>query len=300
MKHIIPIFILTWFSIQDGVTQVLTLTGEDAIIARMKTTCGTTIEGKTRYGMWEGRGYSRVPGEKDKHLFNVVGINVRSCNVVEDEKRGIGFKSVSREIMMYLDPETNEILETWTNPWNGKEVDVLHVANDPVNMRGYRYEKNEDGSYPYPFKVRKYGDITYTSDEIPLYYDNPLGSEYQVYIGGAYHAMEIFNSSYRSDELLDKNVESLSHSYISWARAAQWLPWMQMGDKSGIMIFNATGFSTFDKGEIWPRLQKIIDERYPSYNVPPPLDDPRPKETRWTVFKNYMKDKKPLTVRSQH
>lgn len=300
MNKFILLLALSISFIIDGQSQELSLTEHEAVIGRQKATCGTTEEGKTRFGMWEGRAYSRVPGEKDKHLFNLVGINTRQCKVVEDPKRGRGFKSVSREIMMYLDPQTNEIMDMWTNPWTEKEVEVMHVANDPVNMRGFRYEKNEDGSFPYPFKVRKYEDITFTSDEIPLFYDNPLGSDYQVYVGGAYHAMEIFNSSYKSSELLDANVKSLTHSNIAWTRVAQWLPWMQMGSKAGIMIFNATGFSTFEKSEIWPRLQKIMDERYPLYNTPPPLDDDRVNETSWTVFKKAMEGKEPLKVRGGH
>ena len=277
--------------------QTITLEGKDAITARKKATCGTTEQGVTRYGMWEGRAYSRVPGEKDKHLFNVVGINTRQCTMVTDPIKGEGFKSVSREIMMYLDPVTDEILDTWTNPWNGNEVEILHVANDPVNMRGYRWEKTSEGKNVYPMPLRKYGDLTFSADEIPLFYDNPLGSDYQVYVGGAYHAMEIFNSIYRTDEILDNTKTRLTHSNIAWTRVAQWLPWMEMGSKTGIMIFNATGFSTFEKSEIWPRLQKILDERYPLYNTPPPLDDARPNETSWTVFKKHMKEKEKKTVR---
>ncbi len=300
MKNIYLVALIAVFGWTDMNSQEVVLTEREAVIARQKATCGTTEEGKTRFGMWEGRAYSRVPGEKDKHLFNLVGVNTRHCKVVEDPVRGRGFRSVSREIMMYLDPETNEIMDTWTNPWTEEEVEVLHVANDPVNMRGFRYEKNEDGSYPYPYKVRKYGEVTYTSDEIPLFYDNPLGSDFQVYVGGAYHAMEIFNTSYMTDEILDANVKSLSQSNIAWTRVAQWLPWMQMGSKSGIMIFNATGYSTFDRSEIWPRLQKIMNERYALYNTPPPLDDDRVNETSWTVFKKSMEGKEPLKVRGRH
>lgn len=297
MKYIIiPLLVLMCLPDQ-SYAQEVSLSGKDAVLARMKATCGTTEEGKTRFGMWEGRSYSRVPGEKDKHLFNVVGVNTRQCKVVDDPVRGMGFKSVSREIMMYLDPQTNEILDTWVNPWNGNEVDILHVANDPVNMRGFRYEKNEKGENVSPMKLRQYGELTFSADEIPLFYDNPLGSEYQVYVGGAYHAMEIFNSIYKSDEILDSDVKSLTHSNIAWTRVAQWLPWMEMGSKQGIMIFNATGFSTFEKSEIWPRLQKIMDERYPLYNTAPPLDDDRANETSWTVFKKHMESKEKKTVR---
>lgn len=298
MKYPILIaLVLSFFVTDNAYSQEVSLEGKDAILARMKATCGTTEEGKIRYGMWEGRAWSRVPGEKDKHLFNVVGINTRQCKVVEDDVKGMGFKSVSREIMMYLDPKTNEIMDTWTNPWNGNEVEVLHVANDPVNMRGFRYEKNDKGENVPPMKLRKYEDLTFSSDEIPLFYDNPLGSEYQVYVGGAYHAMEIFNSVYRSSEMLDSRKKYLTHSNVAWTRVAQWLPWMEMGSKQGIMVFNATGFSTFEKAEIWPRLQKIVDERFPLYNTPPPLDDDRPNETSWTVFKKHMENKKKKTVR---
>ncbi len=278
----------------------LRLSGYDAFQARQKMTCGTTEEGKTRYGIFEGRTYSRVPGEKDRLLFNVLGINVRHCSVIEDETRGKGFRSVSREIMVYLDPETNEILDRWDNPWTGKTVDVVHVANDPVNMRGYRYEKNEDGSTPDDFVGRKYGALTASSAEVPLFYSNPLGGEYQAYVGGIYHAMEIFNMFYDTKKLQSTRTKSVGQSMIAWSRVAQWLPWMEMGSKPGLQIFNATGFSTFDKDEIPAKLQAILDDRYPLYNTPPELDDPRPNETSWTVFKKYIADKKPEQEAGSH
>ncbi len=288
MNRIVIMLCLTLLGLPEMDAQRVFLKGKDAVIGRQKMTCGTTEEAKTRYGMWEGRSYSRVEGEKDKHLFNLIGINTRHCIVEEDPIRGTGFRSVSREIMMYLDPETNEIMDVWKNPWTGEEVEVLHVANDPVNMRGFRYEKDKDGNDVRPLELRQYEDLTFSSDEIPLFYNNPLGSEYQNNVGGHYHAMEIFNSIYKSKEMLDSNVKSLSHSNIAWTRVAQWLPWMHMGSKPGLMVFNATGFSTFDKSEIWPKLQQILDERYPLYNTPPPLDDDRPNETSWTVFKKHM------------
>ncbi|MEL6484756.1 MAG: DUF1838 family protein, partial [Bacteroidota bacterium] len=104
--------------------QVTEVEGLEAMIIRMKSTCGTTEEGLTRYGMFEGRAYSRVPGEKDKHLFNVLGINTRQCNMEDDPVRGKGFRSISREIMLYLDPETNEIMDVWENPWSGAKVEA--------------------------------------------------------------------------------------------------------------------------------------------------------------------------------
>ena len=263
----------------------ITLTGTDAFLATQKTICGTTEQGQPRYGVFEGRTYSRVPGEKDRHLFNVLGINVRHCMNLEDDVRGRGFRSFGREIMVYMDPETNEIIDTWENPWSGEEVEVMHVANDPVNLRAPMYERDENGEATMTANFRHYGEVVARSSEIPLFYTNPLGGEYQPYIGGTYHAMEIFNSFYNAEKLLDNDTASIGQSHLGWSRVAKWLPWFKMGDRAGVMVFNASGFSTFDKSKVPARLVEILDERYPLYWEPPELGDNRPNETSWTVFK---------------
>lgn len=158
--------------------------GAEALAWSMKTTCGTTEAGVTRYGMWEGRLYSRVPGEQDRVLFKVYGVNVRQCGRVQDAARGAGFRSVSREVMYYLDPTTGQPIDRWRNPWTGETVDVIHVANDPVNMRQPTFERREDGT-PHATSLRRYDDLLVASNEVPLFYRNPLGGEYQDYVGGA-------------------------------------------------------------------------------------------------------------------
>lgn len=256
--------------------------GEAAIEWSAKATCGTTEEGVTRYGMWEGRLYSRAPAEKDQVIFSVIGINTRQCARFTDAERGTGFRSVSREIMVYLDPVTNEIIDEWKNPWSGETVKVIHVANDPVNMRAPNYARRPDGS-PLRYTLRRYDDTLVSSSEVPLFYENPLEGDYQEYVGGQYHAMEIFNTFYRAEDFLDSRRKRVGESRISWQRISAWLPWMKMRDRPGLMVFNATGFSTFDEKKISPKLRQILESRYPQYLTPPPLDDARPNETTWTI-----------------
>lgn len=268
--------------------EAVVFSGRQAWEIGRKSTCGTLEDAVPRYGIFEGRAYSRVPGEKDRHLFDLLGINTRQCGTVRDDERGDGYRSVSREIMMYLDPETNEVIDEWHNPFTNQTVTVVHVANDPVNMRAPSYEKTADGGRR-EVTLRRYGDMLVSSSEFPLYYDNPLGSPYQAYVGGHYHAMEMFNTFYDASELA--SAPALSISRLAWSRVAQWLPWMEMGSKPGIMIFNATGFSTFEQGEIPEPLMAILKDRYPDYLTPPPTDDPRPNETSWTVFKKYIEER---------
>ncbi|MGI9234975.1 MAG: DUF1838 family protein [Woeseiaceae bacterium] len=287
MKHLL--FVILAITVSSPVfAEEVTLEGRDASIFSQKTSCGTTEQGKLRYGIWEGRAYSRVPGEKDRHLFNLLGINVRHCSTHSDDVRGNGYRSVSREIMVYLDKDSGEMIDTWMNPWTGKEIEIVHVANDPVNARSIRWEKNEDGDSTAKSTLRRYGDMVATSFEVPLFYPNPLGGDYQQYVGGTYHAMEIFNTFYDAEKALDASASEIGDSRLAWSRVAQWLPWLEMGSRPGIMIFNATGFSTFDKNLIPEKLVAILNEHYPLYWTPPPLDDKRPNETSWTVFKKHL------------
>ena len=118
---------------------------DDAIRVLMKTRCSMN-DGETALYWWEGRMYSRVPGEKDRHLFNVQGMNIRHCETLTDPFRGLGFAARSRELMFYLDPETNEVLRTWTNAWTGEEVEVVQVANDPPGDYRETWARDEEGN----------------------------------------------------------------------------------------------------------------------------------------------------------
>lgn len=262
--------------------------GEQAFEMMRKMYCGTVEDGKVRFGTWEGSVYSRVQGEKDRHLFNVIGINTRQCATVEDPEKGEGFRSVSREVMFYLDPETDEIIDNWENPFTGETVEVVHVANDPVNMRGPAFAVGRDGK-PLKLEFQRSGDMLVGRAEIPLFYTNPLAGDYQKYVGGSYHAMEIFDTFFDADEMI--NGDSITMSRLAWARISQWLPWMEMGSRPGLMIVNATGFSTFELDDLSDTLIEDLKERYPLYLTPPPLDDARPNETSWTVFKKHLESK---------
>lgn len=263
---------------------------EDAIKISRKITCGSLEDGETRYAIWEGQAYARVPAEKDRLVFKVAGINTRQCTTVQDSKRGEGYRSVSREVMLYLDPKSGKVLRTWENPWTGKKVDVIHVANDPVNMRSPRLPFDDKGK-PYKIKGEVVGDLFLTTTEVPLFYTNPLGGEFQDYVGGEYQAIELFNDYLNAESLFDRDQVKGPRLYLSWARVSQWLPWMEMGSRPGQMIFHTRGYSVDGTEEMPEVLLKELEKNYPEYLTPPPVDDTRPNETSWTFFKKVLSDR---------
>jgi hypothetical protein len=261
-------------------------TAEDALRIQQKFICSLN-EGETTIGFWQGSFFSRVEGERDRKLFGVIGVNVRQCQNLEDPERGPGFRSVSREVMLYLDPETGEVLDTWTNPWTGEELKVIHVANDPVNMRRPLYAYDEQGE-PFRFKGTFKNGRVFVASAYPLFYPNPLGGDYQEYVGGTYHATEFFADYAYEEDVLDPDVKRLDRLTFAWTRVADWLPWMKMGDRVGLMFTSTVGSRVTSIDDLPEPLLTALKKDYPEYMSPPPLDDQRPNRTSWMAVKDWV------------
>ncbi len=264
-------------------------TPEGYVAANRKLQC-STVDGKHTVYFWQGRAYSRVPGERDRNLFQVLGMNVRQCGTISDPTRGEGYRMVSREIMLYLDPKTGEILRQWENPFTGETVDVIHVANDPVNGRP-SFGVGKDGK-PQKLRADIVDNTVFMAFEVPLFYTNPLGGEFQEQVGGTYHSAEIFDFILPLDQLVDPKLDTVPDASVAWVRMAPWLPWMNMGSRAGIMYFNAVGKKLASWDELPEKIKQEIKTNYPKYTAPPPLDDKRRNETSWTYFKKILTERK--------
>ena len=227
-----------------------------------------------------------MPGEPDKLLFRFEGMNVRQCVTVTDPARGKGFRMVSREILFYKDPATGKILDEWKNPFTGDTVKVLHIANDPVNFRAPIFPVKADGK-PYESDVTVMGDQWWGTTTVPLFYRNPLAGDFQDYVGGMYHATEMFNFFGRVSDLTDAKKHSAEVS-VAWARLSDWLPWMKMRGRAGQLYFNGAGVKLDGYANLPADFSAAIEAHDPIYREPPPVDDQRPNETSWTYFKKRM------------
>jgi hypothetical protein len=254
-------------------------TPQGALQAMRRIWC-TQTDGEPVYWFWQGDVYSRRQGEADRLLFRVQGLNVRTCGPASNPERGQGFRSVSRELLIYLDPTTGEVLSEWTNPWTGETVDVLHVANDPVN--GEFFERTRSGA-PLTFNANFVEDHWFMTSTVPLFYPNPLGGAYQAEVGGTYHATEMFNFMGVTSNLTDARLNTASVE-VGWVRISDWLPWMRMGGREGMLYFHTAGTKVLDWNQISPLMQNEVATHYPTYREPPPVDDARPNVTSWLYY----------------
>ncbi|MEM9214203.1 MAG: DUF1838 domain-containing protein [Cyanobacteria bacterium P01_F01_bin.150] len=226
---------------------------------------------------WSGSIYAFVPGEPKIHLFNMVGMNVSRCLDNQDES----WDFVSRELNYYLDPETNEILHRWTNPWNGEKVPVIHIANNPVQ-----------GHQPYQgkYKATVDGDFTTFAFDLFTFYPNPLADDDRFLPYSPqpiYQAVELFKLTVPTQELRQPNTTSISNVILGWNRLGPWVPWMKMGDRVGQLIYSASGRKLMGFEELPDLLQQQINTRIPAYRYAPQARIDCKNITSWQYFKRH-------------
>ncbi|QBY04576.1 DUF1838 domain-containing protein [Thalassotalea sp. HSM 43] len=272
-------------------------TPEGANQAMRKIMCSTQDAEPVIY-WWKGKAFSRRMGEKDKHLFNVEGMNVRTCTTVDGGKRGESYKLVTREILLYTDPKTGEPLQKWTNPWTDEELDVIQVTNDPVNQK-VRFPRDENGK-PYPWTSKFAGEMRqgnwWMTFPVPLFYHNVLGGDYQKQVGGVYHATEMFNFSGDVESLTSADTRT-AKVFVGWVRISDWLPWMMMSGREGSIYIHAGGHKVDDFDDMGETMKKYINDVAPLYKTPPPVDDERANETSWSTYKDDVEGAKFTTPR---
>lgn len=257
------------------------LASPDGIVAAMRRIWCGDADGRPVYWNWRGEAFARRQGEKDRLLFKVEGLNTRTCVRVDDPRRGAGFRTVSREVLLYLDPATGKPLTRWTNPWTNETVDVVHVTNDPVNSE--HFPRGKDGE-PQVWRGHMIGDTWFLTSTIPLYYPNPLGGDYQPEIGGTYHATEMFN--FMGDVAsLTGGEPAMANVLVGWVRMSDWLPWMKMNGREGLVYMHTAGRKVSSWDEVSPLMREEVAAHYPLYRDPPALDDRRQNVTSWSYYR---------------
>ncbi len=230
------------------------------------------LDGAEVITTWTGSVFAFAIGGPPRELFGVTGMNIARC--LRDGDR---WYLTSRELMLYLDPTTREPISSWTNPWTGATVPVMHVANSLVQNELRRV----------PISIVD-GTATISID-VPLQYPNPLASDSalrQFSPMPRYEAGEFFTLSAPAAALATgPTVPTLQ---LVWYRVGPWLPWMAMGERPGTLIYSARGRKLFDAAELPEVLQRVIDETVPVYRHAPRCRIAGHNVTSWTYFADHV------------
>jgi hypothetical protein len=240
----------------------------------IKIRCSLT--GENQIFTFRGSVFNYIEQQKPKLLFKVLGFNIARC-IKKDNKDWV---LLTRELMYYLDPISEEKLSTWKNPYTNETVNVVHVSNDPVN--------NYMGNIPIE-KISS--DTGLIIIDVPLFYPNPLYEDpkFKDFSGKNkfYEAGEFFKFYFNLNELAEaeaKNKNKIENVSISWNRDSPYFPWMKMKDINGHLVISAFGAKTenFESFPLWLKME--LKMRLKKY-MDAPMEFIEPNETSFTYFK---------------
>jgi hypothetical protein len=228
---------------------------------------------------FSGRIYADIPALAEatpelglrRPLLRFEGFNIARFIETEDGGR----RMLSRELMLYEDLD-GRVIDCWQNPLTETPVTVAHVWNDPVSF-GVGDVAAESLGDTVAFRV-----------EVSINTPSPLaGDDYGVFSASdIYQTTEIFDFFVARNELDDPTVRSARAS-LAWTRVGQWLPWMQMGQRPGRLIYHALGRKLPGGfAELPEHVRELVMNEDPSYANAPSAEREGPNATSWSRFRD--------------
>lgn len=230
-------------------------------------------EGREVVLAWSGDVYAVIPGERTRRLFAIRGMNIARCL-----RTAGAWHLVSRELMYYLDPDRESVLDRWDNPWTNERLPVVHVANRLVQneLRGGS-EAIDDGT-----------NVTVSID-VPLFYPNPLAETPETSAfspQASYQAVEMFTLTAPRAAFADDS-SSVSTLTLTWHRVGPWLPWMNMGARPGYLLYTARGAKIAGIDALDEPMRSDL-RRLELFQHAPRCVVAAPNETSWTYFAKHL------------
>ena len=221
------------------------------------------FSGEPVIGIFPGKAWIWVPGENNYEAFHTYGVGASRLEFNEEED---GYRFYHREALLYTDPVTGEVLDTWMNPITGMKVRVVHVVNDPVQ----RFYPLKEGRFapPYPYMIN--GDnLVFQLDVFrpPAPGNNPLTrkeyplhSQQDVYQTGELWAI---NGSMKA---LNDPENTRVPAHTAWGRISMWEPFFEMGNRPGVVVYHSQAFTT-ENGvdDIDPIIRDYLAKNQPQF-----------------------------------
>jgi hypothetical protein len=257
--------------------------------------------GKQKYGWYKGYVMGVRPGEKVRDLFGFEGFGAVKLELMPDGS----IRKILREVGLYTDLRSGEVLEEWLNPYTNEQVRVVPVANDPYNFTIQEYfpeppkfgGQNKETAPRIPFILpwKQRGDRVDMEIHIHLYYPNVLNPEKwpRESAGKFVQASEMFAHHMKAEDLQNPKLTALPF-HGTWNRITPWLPWMLMGQAPGHCLYACDMGSGEDLEEVFSRnVLDYIHAKYPKYFQAPE----KWSEPSLSSIENYAREQKPAPVK---
>lgn len=231
--------------------------------------------GRQKYFWFKGYVNAVQPGQRAVDLLGAQGFGAIRLHQRPDG----AIERLCREIILYTDLGSGEVLSEWRNPLTGETVRPVHVANDPFNylikdrfplppsFGGLNPQGPPPVRPPFILPWHQHGDWLAMEIHIHLSYPNALQPDRwpRESSGPTAQVSEYFAHHVRVEDMQDPRLTSVDYRG-TWNRVTPWLPWMLMGQAPGFCLYNCFMGTTADLGEVFDhRVLDYAQEHYAKY-----------------------------------
>ena len=227
----------------------------------------------TKYGWAQGLIQGVRPGEA---IRDICGFTMMSCARLLPHESGIGYRKILREVGLYTDLKSGEIITEMVNPYLNETVKVVPITNDPFNHTITEFAPqppsygglNRAAPPPVPLQLdwTRRGDTLNLFSHINLFYPSSLPpAKWQRENANPFNQVtETF--LYQIPWADMQNAKKTSVEYGgTWSRTTPWLPWLLMGPTPGHCQY-ATFMGAFDDiNRIDRKTLDYVEKHHPLY-----------------------------------
>lgn len=250
-------------------------TGEGNALA-MTRLLGSLDPNSIKYGWYTGRLMSIVPGSAGRDLIGVIGLGAARTLPRDAQGR---WQLLRRECGFFFDLASGEVIDRWRNPFTDEDVEVVHIANDPVNQtiapvrsgeRLYEQAVTNKAEEPFVLPWQQAGRRAFVESHSHLWAKNPLDPAVWVResSGPNVQISDMMTYVCDLDELQDPARPSVSYSG-NWVHVRPWQPWMLLGAAPGHLMYHCFTGSAARLEDVPPHIAKIVKARLPAFLQPP-------------------------------
>jgi hypothetical protein len=252
-------------------------------------------------------------GRQDTGWFKGYVMAVRPDKKIDDLFGFEGFgdgsiERILREVGLYTDSKSGEVLEEWYNPYLDETVRVVPVANDPFNyvIEDYFPAPPEFGGLnkedmppriPFVLPWQQRGDRLDMEIHIHLIYPNALQPDKwpRESAGPMVRASEFFSHHIKVADMQNPDVTHLPFHGV-WGRVTPWLPWMLMGQQEGHCQYSCFMGGGEDLEQVHSRqVLDYVEKNYPQY-----LEAPEKwSEPSLSSLENYAREQTPAPAKKE-
>lgn len=216
-------------------------------------------------------------GHAAAHLLCVDGLSVGRA-----ERIGGGFRWLSREALIFVDPQTREPLETFAHSILGGAREVAHVWNDPRN----------ESFTTQDFLLRPQiseGFVSF-SHEIHHFATNPLSpSRWPQESSGEMLSLFDLRRYTTTIQELGGSAPSVACD-TTWTWITPWVPWMLCGSTPGHLVWHISGRKLFNGyRSLSVGIRSFVEQQRPEFAFAPRTF----VATNETIWSAHQKERRP-------